>query len=167
MDGRLEYLAEIRIRELESEKEVLNRQLDRREKQLANLRTQAEALHRIGSILDLGPGADLTREAPARVEALAAHVERLREELRDRAVQAWCGCEHSACKRCRDDADTERVLAEKPTTSLARRDADLLDRMAVALCDDHIEYDAIEPDSAANWLHEEADEIRRQARESK
>jgi len=55
-------------------------------------------------------------------DALAAHVERLREELRDRAVQAWCGCEHPACNRCKDDADTEKVLAEKPITSLARRD---------------------------------------------
>ena len=72
-----------RIDELERDKEVLASQVDRIEERLAMLRGQADALHRIGSALDLDPGTDLTREAPERVEALAAHVERLNNKLAD------------------------------------------------------------------------------------
>ena len=35
----------------------------------------------------------------------------LYQELLDRYTQTRCGCGHPACKRCRDDRDTEAVLA--------------------------------------------------------
>jgi len=74
-------------------------------------------------IAPVGTVAELEKVRAER-DAMAAHVERVRSELRDRAVQAWCGCEHPACKRCRDDTETERVLAELPTASLARLKAE-------------------------------------------
>lgn len=60
----------LRNDELQAEKDTLVAQVDKLEEQLANARGLGEALQRIGSTLDLDPGTDLTREAPARVEAL-------------------------------------------------------------------------------------------------
>lgn len=61
-----------RIDELERDKEVLNTMLDRRDECLGSLRDQADALHRIGSVLNIEPGTDLTVAAPAEVAALVA-----------------------------------------------------------------------------------------------
>ena len=62
--------------------EPMATQVGRLEGKVVTLREQADALHRIGSALDVDPGADLTREAPARVEALSQQLskaERLAE----------------------------------------------------------------------------------------
>lgn len=34
------------------------------------------------------------------------------QELHERLETTRCGCNHPACSRCRDDAETERVIAE-------------------------------------------------------
>ena len=51
----------------------------------------------------------------ARIDELAATVERLREQLSAMAAQHQCGCGHPACNRCRDDADNREVLRATPT----------------------------------------------------
>lgn len=100
-------------------------------------------------------GAALERE-----QALAAHVHELRSELRDRAVQAWCGCEHPACKRCRDDEDTERVLSIKPDASLAHHDlikqAEALEKLAA----DSFVFDADELRDRASDLRQRAQALK-------
>jgi len=99
-------------------------------------------------------------------DALAAHYHVIRREL-------------GACQRILHQLaragevtpayaeDAKMALADEPATSLVKRDAALLDRMAVALNDDHFEYEAIAPDAAANWLHEQAEEMRRQAEQTR
>ncbi|MDY7116550.1 hypothetical protein RAN53_09325 [Halomonas sp. SSL-5] len=86
------------------------------EDKLAMLRGQADALHRIGSALDLDPGADLTREAQAKVEALLAHMEWL-DGLRRNVIEAIRDdrFEDLDVSFYRDDKQPPR-----PTTSLAR-----------------------------------------------
>ena len=88
----------LRNDELEREKEALAAKLDRAEEELAILRSQAEALHRIGSALDLRPGADLTTEALPAVQALAADVERLHNAL-DPKLLDWIDCGMAANNR--------------------------------------------------------------------
>ena len=41
---------------------------------------------------------------------LIAAAPELLEELESRYVDAKCGCGHPACKRCRDDQETERII---------------------------------------------------------
>lgn len=81
-----------RIDDLEMEKEALAAQLDRAEEKLAVLRSQANALHRIGSTLDIDPGTDLTRETPARVEALAQQLSKAerRAEYESQSFRTLC-----------------------------------------------------------------------------
>ena len=42
--------------------------------------------------------------------SLIAAAPELLEELESRYVDAKCGCGHPACKRCRDDQETERII---------------------------------------------------------
>ncbi|WP_299231632.1 hypothetical protein [uncultured Halomonas sp.] len=81
-----------RIEELEIEKEALATQVDRLEEQLANTRGLGEALQRIGSTLDLDPGTNLPREAPARVEALAQQLSKAerRAEYESQSFRTLC-----------------------------------------------------------------------------
>ena len=115
----------LRNDELEREKEALAAKLDRAEEELAILRSQAEALHRIGSALDLRPGADLTTEALPAVQALAADVERLHNAL-DPKLLDWIDCGMAANNRHKEAWARElrnelhQALAETPANSLAR-----------------------------------------------
>lgn len=43
---------------------------------------------------------------------LIAAAPELYDELADRYTQTKCGCDHGACRRCRNDRETERVLAK-------------------------------------------------------
>ncbi|MBW5801141.1 hypothetical protein [Halomonas elongata] len=99
------------------------------------------------------------RESEQREKALAAHVERI--------VTAW-NADDDARELFTDEWIDHMgdVIEDAPQTSLARRDAALLDRLARALNEDHFEYDAIAPDAAANWLHDQADELRRKSEEA-
>jgi len=85
------------------------------EEKLAMLRGQADALHRIGSTLDLYPGTDLTREAPARVEALVAHIPQA--SLTIDAILKTEGSPLYLASKMR------RWRSQEPTTSLALHDA--------------------------------------------
>lgn len=94
--------------------------------------------------------------------ALAAHQAELVRELTScQAVLHSLAHSGEVTSEYADEA--KAVLKRTKEVSLAHRDAGLLDRMARALNDDHFEYQAIAPDAAANWLHDEADRLRRQA----
>jgi len=131
----------LRNDELQAEKDALAAQLDQAEEKLAMLRGQADALHRIGSALDLDPGADLTREAPAKVEVLVAHVKGLKP-----AVEAFAnglgycccgepmeshsfGCGHSPVDQGWYALD--QYMGEAFDNSLALHDANLLGDLAM------------------------------------
>lgn len=74
--------------------------------------TDAEVIVPTNSVTDGWP--DLTAEAGKRDAnlTLAAAAPELLEELESRFEQTRCGCNHPACKRCKDDAETERVIAK-------------------------------------------------------
>lgn len=99
----------LRIDELERDKEALAAQLDRAEEKLAILKSQADALHRIGSILDLDPGTDLTQEVPARVAALRGE--------RDQAIAMGKGTFEQLRR-----VEAERATAIQQAVARARRD---------------------------------------------
>ncbi|HKJ88907.1 MAG TPA: hypothetical protein VKA48_10405 [Gammaproteobacteria bacterium] len=62
-----------------------------------------------------GDHTDPRTNDPERIKHTAylfAAAEDLYGELEDRLAKTRCGCGHPACKRCKDDAETERVLAK-------------------------------------------------------
>ncbi|MCL7941174.1 hypothetical protein M8009_12850 [Halomonas sp. ATCH28] len=154
----------VRIDELEREKEVLNSMLDRREELLNNLRPQADALHRIGSILGLAPGSDLTKEAPARVEALAARYAALADEVRAliQDSDGLAGYHLNGEAACWSELEVGHLLDEPDeigNAALARRDSEVIAslRFPVML------RKMWSGGEVQQWLSERADEKRREA----
>lgn len=70
----------------------LRQQIDMQNKQLDNLRHQADALHRVGQALSLPAGTDLAKEAPQAVATLITHRDNLIQAMHvaEEVLQSVC-----------------------------------------------------------------------------